>query len=223
VTNQDPIATPALVIFDCDGVLVDSEPIANRVLARMLSDEGLPMSEAEARAAFQGLLLSDVAARVERDLGGPLPAGWMDCYELERAEAFRAELRPIDGAADALALVAAAGIEVCVASQGRHEKTALSLALTGLDQALAPDRRFSAEDVARGKPYPDLFLHAAGTVGVEPARCAVVEDTTIGVRAALSAGMRAIGYTGEGDPDALREAGAEPLASLSELPRLLGL
>jgi HAD superfamily hydrolase (TIGR01509 family) len=213
-----------LVIFDCDGVLVDSEVISNGVLAQMLSAQGLPTTLSEARRDCQGLLLSEVLANAEAKLGRSLPAGWLADYERERAEAFRRELEPVPGAAEAVQQVSAAGISVCVASQGKLEKTRLSLGLTGLLD-LFPDRAlFSAYSVARGKPYPDLFLHAAGVMGAEPSRCVVVEDTPIGVTAAVSAGMRVLGYAADADETELREAGAEALlSSLTELPPLLGL
>jgi beta-phosphoglucomutase-like phosphatase (HAD superfamily) len=132
-------------------------------------------------------------------------------------------LEPVAGAAEAVRRVKAAGLKVCVASQGALSKTRLSLALTGLDHLFPEHVRFSAHSVANGKPAPDLFLHAARTIGVEPAACAVVEDTPSGVQAAVAAGMRAIGYIADSDERALCEAGAERLGSLNELPHLLGL
>ncbi len=213
-----------LVIFDCDGVLVDSEPISNGVLAQMLSAEGLPTTLSEARRDCQGLLLSEVLSNAEAKLGRSLPAGWLADYERERAEVFRRELEPVPGAAEAVQRVSAAGISVCVASQGKLEKTRLSLGLTGLIDLFPDGALFSAYSVARGKPHPDLFLHAAGVMGAEPSRCVVVEDTPIGVTAAASAGMRVLGYAADADETELRRAGAEALFdSLTELPALLGL
>jgi beta-phosphoglucomutase-like phosphatase (HAD superfamily) len=158
-----------LVIFDCDGVLVDSEVISNRVLAAMLSEQGMPTTLPQARAEYQGLLSADVLARAEAKSGRSFPAGWLAQYEAERAEAFRRELAPVAGASETVEELRAAGLKVCVASQGKLAKTRLSLALTGLDH-LFPDRaRFSAHAVANGKPAPDLFLHAAAGDG-SPAR-----------------------------------------------------
>jgi HAD superfamily hydrolase (TIGR01509 family) len=211
------------VIFDCDGVLVDSEVISNRVLAAMLTEQGLPTTLPQARREYQGLLLADVLARVEAKLGRSLPVDWLARYEDERADAFRRELQPVAGAAEVVERLLGAGLRVCVASQGKLEKTRLSLALTGLDHLFPEHVRFSAYSVANGKPAPDLFLHAAATMGAEPSRCAVVEDTPSGVQAAVVAGMRAIGYAADSDERALRKAGAELLRSLDELPRLLGL
>jgi HAD superfamily hydrolase (TIGR01509 family) len=214
---------PQLVIFDCDGVLVDSETISNDVLARMLSAEGLSTTLSEARRAYQGLLLDEVLASAQAKLGRALPEGWLTRYEQKRAEVFRRELQPVPGAAEAVRQVRAAGISVCVASQGKLEKTRLSLRLTGLRDLFAAEALFSAHTVPRGKPHPDLFLHAARTMGTEPARCVVVEDTPSGVTAAVAARMRALGYAADSDETALRQAGAEVLHSLAELPALLGI
>ncbi|MGA2451888.1 MAG: HAD-IA family hydrolase [Solirubrobacteraceae bacterium] len=212
-----------LVIFDCDGVLVDSEVISNSVLARLLSAEGLPTTLAQARRDYQGLRLDEVLLRAEAKLGRSLPPGWLERYERERTEEFRRELEAVPGAAEAVARIAAAGVAVCVASQGKLEKTRLSLELTGLRDLFGEGALFSAHSVARGKPHPDLFLHAASVMGADPARCVVVEDTPSGVSAAVAAGMRVLGYGADGDETALREAGAELVASLADVPGLLGL
>jgi HAD superfamily hydrolase (TIGR01509 family) len=218
-----PDAAPELVIFDCDGVLVDSEPISNDVLSGLLSAEGLPTSPTDSRRAYQGLMLSDVIARAQSTLGRPLPEGFLERYERERDAAFRRELRPIAGAAEALERIAAAAIPVCVASQGKLAKTRLTLSVTGLDRYFPERARFSAYAVANGKPAPDLFLLAAATMGAEPAACVVVEDTPSGVTAAVAADMRALGYAPDSDERALGAAGAEIIDSLSELPGRLGL
>jgi HAD superfamily hydrolase (TIGR01509 family) len=213
-----------LVIFDCDGVLVDSEVISNRVLAEMLSAEGLPTTLEQARRDYQGMLLVDVLSRAQEKLGRTLPQDWLDRYETERATAFHRELEPVAGAAETVKRIKAAGIAVCVASQGKLAKTRLSLALTGLDYLFPEASRFSAYSVANGKPAPDLFLHAATTMGAEPSRCVVVEDTASGIAAAASAGMRAFGYAADSNEHMLRDAGAtEILSSLGELSPLLGL
>jgi HAD superfamily hydrolase (TIGR01509 family) len=213
---------PRLIVFDCDGVLVDSEDISNQVLAQMLTEEGVPTTLAESRRDYQGLLLSDVLADAEQRLGRPFPEGWLDLYEERRSQAFRRELEPIEGIAEAIEFLTAAGLAVCVASQGKLAKTRLSLELTGL-RGLFDDRTiFSAYQVPRGKPHPDLFLYAARTMGFEPARCVVVEDTPSGVNAAVSAGMRVLGYTADSDARALIDAGAETFLSMRELPARLG-
>ncbi len=210
-----------LVIFDCDGVLVDSEVISNEVLARMLTREGLPTTLTEARRAYQGLLLADIRIRAEATLGRALPPGWITEYEEVRAEAFRRALKPVSGAADAVRQVKAAGLKVCVASQGALAKTRMTLGLTGLRDLFAPDALFSAHEVPRPKPDPALFRHAAATMNTHPSACAVVEDTPSGVTAAIAAGMRAIGYAADSDEDALRNVGAEIIHTLDQLPVLL--
>jgi HAD superfamily hydrolase (TIGR01509 family) len=212
-----------LVIFDCDGVLVDSETISNDVLARMLSEEGLSTTLAESRRDYQGLLLSEVVERVERKLGQRLPSDWLARYERVRSEAFRHGLKPVPGAAAAVEAVGAAGIDACVASQGKLEKTRLSLEITVMRHLFPEQALFSAYEVAQGKPHPDLFLHAAATMGADPARCVVVEDTPSGVLAGVTAGMRVFGYAADSDERALREAGATTFSSLEQLPELLEL
>ncbi len=215
---------PELVIFDCDGVLVDSEPISSRVLAEALTAAGLPTTQPEARSEYQGLLLADIAARAAARLGRPLPDGWGERFEADRAEAFRSELTPVPGAADAVARVAGARVGVCVASQGSGEKMRLTLGLTGLLNLFPPGALFSAHSVARGKPHPDLVLHAAATMGVDPAACVVVEDTPSGVAGAVTAGMRVFGLPAVAEDEArLRAAGADTFAAMFDLPRLLGL
>jgi HAD superfamily hydrolase (TIGR01509 family) len=214
---------PELVIFDCDGVLVDSESISNRVLASTLTAEGLPTTPAEALATYQGLLLSQVRATAEEKLGRSLSEDWLARFEQRRAQAFRQELRPVEGAAETLMRLEQARIPFCVASQGKLTKTELTLLLTGLDGFFPPAARFSAHDVPRGKPAPDLFLRAARAMGASPPRCAVVEDTVSGVAAARSAGMAALGYSAEADGASLSAAGAQVFHSLHELPGLLGL
>jgi HAD superfamily hydrolase (TIGR01509 family) len=223
--NVAMASAPGLVIFDCDGVLVDSETISSAVLARTLTGHGLPTTLVDARRDYEGLLLRDIDARAAAKLGRSLPEDWIERFQAERAELFRRELEPVAGAGEAIEAVVAAGVPVCVASQGKIEKTRLSLALTGLDRFFSDDVLFSAWLVERGKPFPDLFLHAAATMGVEASRCAVVEDSVSGVTAAVAAGMRAIGYSAEGDghAGALREAGAEVVDSMGDVSALLGL
>jgi HAD superfamily hydrolase (TIGR01509 family) len=218
-----PMPELQLVIFDCDGVLVDSEVISNRVLAEQLSVHGLPTTLPEARRDYQGLLLSQILSSAEARLGGSLPEGWIEHYVEVRAEAFRRELRPVANAAQLIERIEAAGLAVCVASQGALTKTALSLELTGLSERFSAEARFSATQVERGKPFPDLFLHAAQSMGASPSACVVVEDTPSGVTAAVAAGMRVFAFAADGDPRALAEAGGDVVMSLAELPALLDI
>jgi HAD superfamily hydrolase (TIGR01509 family) len=212
-----------LVIFDCDGVLVDSQTISNALLARALTAEGLPTTLAQSRHDYQDLLLAEIDSRAQAKLGRPLAKDWIERYEHDRTTAFRRELRAVPGVAEAVRRIKAAGVSMCVASQGKLEKTRLSLQLTKLDSLFGDEFLFSAYSVPRGKPHPDLFLHAAQTMATEPARCAVVEDTPSGVTAAVAAGMRVLGYTADSDAAALREAGAEVFGAMEELPGLLGI
>ena len=214
--------TPELVIFDCDGVLVDSEPIANRILVAALAEVGTVIDMERAMARFVGRSMAAVVAMVEAEHGRPLPQDFLERLQARTFAAFRAELRPIPGIREALAAITA---PVCVASSGSHEKIALSLSLCGLD-VLFRGRAFSAADVTRGKPHPDLFLHAARRLGARPEASVVVEDSVVGVAAAAAAGMIALGFAGDspGGPALARrlsEAGARVFDRMAALPGLL--
>jgi HAD superfamily hydrolase (TIGR01509 family) len=215
------LTLPSLIIFDCDGVLVDSERISNGVLAEMLGEHGLEMTLVQARSAFQGHTLAEVHEIAEKMLLRALPEDFLERYVERRARVFDAELVPVPGALELLERVRSAGVASCVASQGSLAKTARSLALTGLAEHFAEDARFSAEQVPRGKPHPDLFLHAAASLGTSPGACAVIEDTPSGVAAAVSAGMAAYGFCGDSDERALRAAGARTAATLGQIGELL--
>lgn len=214
---------PGLVIFDCDGVLVDSEGISMRELTGAIADVGGMLSESQVHEAFAGMSLAAIEAGVMAHLGRPTPDGWMERFLATRAAAFERELQPIDGAAETVEAVRALGWETCVGSQGRPEKMAQTLRVSGLQDLFPPDRIFSATMVEHGKPAPDLFLYAAATCGFERAACVVVEDSATGVTAALAAEMRTLAYTGGDDVRAARleQLGAEPLADLRELPARL--
>jgi HAD superfamily hydrolase (TIGR01509 family) len=181
-----------LVIFDCDGVLVDSERLAVRVEAAVLAELGWPLSQAEVIERFMGRSQAFMVQAIRERLGGRLPDDWQDRLDRRYRAAFDAELTPVDGVVEALDRIAT---PTCVASGASHETLRLTLGLTGLYQRFE-GRIFSASEVAEGKPAPDLFLHAAARMGAEPAACAVVEDSRYGVEAARAAGMLAFGYTG---------------------------
>jgi HAD superfamily hydrolase (TIGR01509 family) len=181
-----------LVIFDCDGVLVDSERLAVRVEAAVLAELGWPLSQAEVVERFMGRSQAFMAQAILDRLGRRLPDDWQDRLDRRYRAAFDAELAPVDGIVEALDRIAT---PTCVASSGSHEMLRHTLGLTGLYQRFE-GRIFSASEVAEGKPAPDLFLHAAARLGAEPAACVVVEDSRYGVEAARAAGMRAFGYTG---------------------------
>jgi len=181
-----------LVIFDCDGVLVDSERIAVRVDAIVLARLGWELTEAEIIERFMGRSEAYMVGEIEAALGRPLPVDWDAEFTPLYREALEAELQPVDGVVEALDAIST---PTCVASSSTHERLRFTLGLTGLLDRF-DGRIFSAADVANGKPAPDLFLHAAASLGADPARCAVVEDSVYGVQAARAAGMRAFGYAG---------------------------
>jgi HAD superfamily hydrolase (TIGR01509 family) len=184
-----------LIIFDCDGVLVDSERLSLRVDALFLDRLGWPMAESEIIERFVGRSDADMRAEIEERTGRPIPADIDREFDRLYRETFEAELRPVDGIVEALDSIVAAGVPICVASSGGHAKIRRSLELTGLTGYFG-DRIFSAADVAHGKPAPDLFLHAVSQMGAAPSRSAVVEDSAFGVDAAIAAGMRAFAYAG---------------------------
>ncbi len=221
MTGKSSIA-PRLVIFDCDGVLVDSEPIANRILAAALTNAGYACTVAQAVEKFVGRSLPNIITDVETELGRLLPAHFAESLQADTFDAFRRELKPVPGVAAALDRIT---LRKCVASSGAPEKIRLSLSLTGLDSQFG-NSLFSALQVSRGKPHPDLFLFAARSMDTPAAACVVVEDSTPGVQAARAAGMRVLGYRG-GDHvgpnhgDRLAAHGAEVFARMADLPRLL--
>ncbi|MBS1890561.1 MAG: HAD-IA family hydrolase [Actinobacteria bacterium] len=219
--NLPPTDTQ-LIIFDCDGVLVESEPISNRVMAECIAAAGVPMTLEEVTVTYQGKRLSEMEEDVRERLGRPLSGGWLEDFERRRAEAFSRELTAVPGIREVLEAMAAAGTPRCVASQASRDKSELTLGLTGLRGFFAGDALYSATMVPRGKPSPDVFLLAAAEMGFEPASCVVVEDGVGGVLGARAAGMKVFGYAHDGKGTALEEAGAEVFFSMSELPDLLG-
>jgi HAD superfamily hydrolase (TIGR01509 family) len=206
-----------LVIFDCDGVLVDSDRIALRIQAERITALGIPTTYEDCVRDFLGLGMPATLRILEERLGGPLPAGWVDDLDAAVREAFRAELRPVPGVVAALDAIE---LPTCIASSGSQEKMRLTLGLTGLAERFA-GRVFSADEVERGKPAPDLFLHAAARMGAAPERCVVVEDSPFGVAGARAAGMAALGYAPDDDGEALAAAGATVFASMADLPALV--
>ncbi|MEE7494087.1 HAD family hydrolase [Methylobacterium oryzae] len=204
-----------LVIFDCDGVLVDSEPLSLACLTAGLNRIGVDIDFDTVRARFTGTAMPSIMAHIASDYGVTAPAGFVEAVKAETLALFDAELTAMRGVAEA---VAAVGLPVCVASSSDPVRLRHSLTLTGL-LPLFGAHVFSSAQVARGKPFPDLFLFAAERMGVAPAACLVIEDSVPGVTAARSAGMRVAGFTGGGhwghDPAgaALAEAGAARIFS----------
>ncbi|MFF7469111.1 HAD-IA family hydrolase [Streptomyces sp. NPDC008092] len=184
-----------LVIFDNDGVLVDSEPISNRLLAAYLTELGHPTSYEDSIRDYMGSAMHRVHDLVLERTGQRLPDDFDDVFHGRVFAAFEEELKPVSGVAGVLEQLAADGVPYCVASSGSHERIRVGHRTTGLDRWFDESRIFSSQDVGRGKPAPDLFLHAAERMGVEPGRCAVVEDSPLGVRAAVAAGMDVYGFT----------------------------
>ncbi len=187
---------PAL-IFDCDGVLVDSEPISNKVLCEQINQLGLSMSLDEVMHRYIGMTLDGVFGDLEKRLGHPLPTGWG--AELDRIAdiAFEKELKPIPGIVEALHLLRERGYMMAMASNGRRVRFDESLRIVGL-QDWFTGLRFSGTEMPSPKPAPDLFLAAATAMGRKPVDCIVVEDSLTGVRAARRAGMSVIHYAPEG-------------------------
>ena len=206
-----------LVIFDCDGVLIDSEPIANRLLAECLTEIGLPTTPEQSFERYHGMSYPACFAKIEQELGRKLPPDF-EAEHWRRLEHLLArELEAVPFVLDALARIRT---PACVASNGRRSTMHKTLAKTGLI-ARFDGRIFSADDVARPKPAPDLFLHAASRMGADPARCAVVEDSPHGVAAGVAAGMAVFGYAAQTDAAVLAAAGARVFRDMRALPELL--
>jgi HAD superfamily hydrolase (TIGR01509 family) len=212
-----------LVIFDCDGVLVDSEPLSNTVFARALNREGLDWSVEETMRRLIGRSMKSCIEIVEGLLSRQLPEDFVHKMQAETLQAFRdAPLQPVPGINEAIDAIEAQGIKTCIASSGGFDKMEVSLGVTGLWSRFE-GRIFSSSQVARGKPYPDLFLHAAIAMNEQPFDCVVVEDSVPGVQAAKAAGMRVLGYTGapHADRDAMGAAGAFLFNEMKQLPELV--
>ncbi|MEU3790596.1 HAD family hydrolase [Streptomyces fructofermentans] len=209
-----------LVIFDNDGVLVDSEPISNTLLAAYLTELGHPTSYEDSLRDYMGAAMHRVHDLVEERTGERLPADFDDVFHARVFAAFERELEPVPGVVEVLEKLVADGVPYCVASSGSHERIRVGHRRTGLDRWFDEGRIFSSQDVGRGKPAPDLFLYAAGRMGVAPAKCVVVEDSPLGVRAAVSAGMDVYGFTAM--TPAARLTGADRLfGDMGELSGLL--
>jgi HAD superfamily hydrolase (TIGR01509 family) len=203
------------VIFDCDGVLVDTELISNTVLAGLLTDAGLPTTLELCLRDYRGRSLTSVMELAARRHGAGLPEDLPERYYAAAEARFAVEVQPVAGIAAALDEIE---LPMCVASSGPHHKMAVTLRATGLWERFE-GRIFSATEVAHGKPAPDLFLHAARQMGWAAADCVVVEDSAAGVKAAVAARMRVLGYAGRTDPALLE--GSELFTRMEELPALL--
>ena len=207
-----------LVIFDCDGVLVDSELITNRVFAALLQELGLPLTPEFIFENFVGRSMQQCWEQVAGMLGKEVPEHWRHEFQLRTTAALAAEVQAVHGIE---AVLDSLQVPYCVASSGSHAKMATTLGATGLLPRFS-GRIFSATDVARGKPAPDIFLHAASRCGVQPRDCAVIEDSPAGVAAGVAAGMTVYGYCACTHEPRLLEAGAHyTFNSMAKLPALL--
>jgi HAD superfamily hydrolase (TIGR01509 family) len=212
----------SLAIFDCDGVLVDSERISNELVADILSAHGVSLTWEEAMEIFVGQSVEGVRATALTRFAVQLPEDWAEEYYARMIPTLAERVMPIEGAPETVARLQDAGIPCCVASQGPPNKIEAALTRVGLWTRLG-HAIFSAQNVARPKPAPDLFLYAARTMQVAPADCVVIEDSALGIAGALAAGMRVLAYCPLGNGDAAREVGATPFASMHEIPALLGV
>jgi HAD superfamily hydrolase (TIGR01509 family) len=212
-----------LIVFDCDGVLIDSEIVVCRIAAEELTRIGYPMTTEQVIERFAGRPDREMRAEIESDWGKPLPADYTSRINELVEQAYHHELRVISGVVDVLD---ALDVPVCVASSSFPEKLRLGLEVVGLYERFAPNI-ISATFVAHGKPEPDVFIFAAGWMKVPPKNCVVIEDSTAGVRAGRRAGMRVFGFTGgahcgAGYRERLMEAGAELVfKDMTELPSLI--
>ena len=210
----------ALVIFDCDGVLVDSETLSSQTMRELAAAEGLHFSPADALALIRGRKVAAWVAELEQELGRALPPDFVPEFRRRSATLFTTALRPVPHVRQ---VIDELGLPFCVASSAPRDKIVHTLGLTGLLSRFE-DRIYSAYEVGSWKPDPGLFLHAARDMGVPAGRCAVVEDSLVGVQAAVAAGMAVFGYAPpeNGSAADLAAAGALTFESMTALPALLG-
>lgn len=222
--SPPPPITIRLVIFDCDGVLIDSEALCDRVVSAELRRAGWVVSAKECHRLFLGLTFVDIQNAAEAHLGRPLGPAWTEQIIQLVTATMAAEAEPIPGARAALETTAAMGVPFRIASNSSHTEMAAKFTRAGLS-GLVEGRVHSAYDMIalgkRGKPDPDLFLATAAAEGIPPEACLVIEDSLAGVHAAVAAGMTCLGFSPDTDGAHLRAAGALPFASMFELPQLL--
>jgi HAD superfamily hydrolase (TIGR01509 family) len=215
---------PTLIIFDCDGVLIDSEALCDRVVAAALAEQGWDVSPADCHRRFLGLTFPDIQIAAEAHLGRTLGPAWVPTLVARVTETMAQEVDPIPGAREALLGVAALGLPYRIASNSSHAEMAAKFARTGF-ASLVEGRIHSAYDLIargkRGKPDPDLFLEAAAAGAADPARCLVIEDSLAGVTGAVAAGMTCWTYSPAGDGAHLCAAGGLPFASMFALPEMI--
>jgi HAD superfamily hydrolase (TIGR01509 family) len=212
---------PAAVLFDCDGVLADSEGLVNAIVAADLAARGWRMTAGECQEQFLGMAATDMVPVIEARVGR-LPADWLSAMSHRIAGSMIAALQPVEGALAAVRAIAGAGIAVAVASNSAREELHAKLRRLGL-ASMFEGRTFSFQDVARPKPAPDMYLAAARACGAAPRDCVVVEDSLVGAEAGLAAGCRVFGLTRETDASVFAGIGAVPFRRMAELPGLLGI
>ncbi len=215
-------AKPGLVIFDCDGVLVDSERQSAVATADYLEELGLSLSAEDAAVLFKGLTNTEIEGLVEPRLQAMLPNDFVAEMDQRMVDAIQSGITVIPGVRQAIEAIVAAGCEVSVGLNGTPEETNAKVDAAGFWD-LFGGNVFSAHHVSRGKPAPDLFLFAASTMGFAPGDCVVIEDAAAGVQAAMAAGMRVLGYALKGDRQGLSDMGAEVFVSMAEVPGLIRL
>jgi len=209
-----------LVIFDCDGVLVDSEPLANEELRKALAEQGLDMSFDAVVETFVGLSMNKVVSIAGGKLDHDLPDDFLDRLQIKTFAAFEQDLKPVAGIRDILTQLQDMPQKICVASSGSFEKMDMTLGLTNL-KGFFQDNIFSASQVKRGKPYPDLYLYAAKQMDYDPARCLVIEDSLPGVQGAVAAGMDVLAYSVRGQSQPLAIAGGMVISRMDEVVKYL--
>ncbi|MFK7770148.1 MAG: HAD family hydrolase [Mariniblastus sp.] len=185
-----------MIIFDCDGTLVDSEPITVKVLVDYVAEFGLTIDYDEALSMFVGRDMPGIVELLETRIGKSLPDHFCTEFRERQSKGLRRDLQPIDGAANLLDAITK---NFCIASNAPQYKIGINLEVTGLNKYFQPETTFSAYDINVWKPQPDLFLHAAEKMQVAPERCVVIEDSIMGVEAGLAAGMQVIGYADDLD------------------------
>lgn len=219
--RTDPIR---MVIFDCDGVLIDSEALCDRVTAASLTELGWPISPEECHRRFVGWSFNDMVPVIEAHIGRPIGIAWVNAIVARLSVVFAREVEPVPGALDALTGTTALGLPWRIASNSSHIEMSAKFSRVGWN-ALVQGRVHSAAEIiargGRGKPAPDVFLEAAAAESILPAHCLVIEDSVAGARAAQAAGMACLGYSPDNDGAALRAVGAVPFRPMNAIPALL--
>ena len=205
-----------LIIFDCDGVLVDSEILANQLLRDALAEHGLDMTVDEVVETYVGRSMAAVVSISEELLGSKLPEDFLDQLQVKTFALFEKELKAVEGVEDVLIELKKKDIDICVASSGSFEKMDLTLGITELKKYFNGNI-FNSSQVKRGKPYPDLFLFAADQMQVEPAKCLLIEDSVPGVQGGVAAGMEVMAYSTRGNSEKLKKAGGLVINDIKEI------